>query len=147
MITHDFDRDIPTILQTFISERYEKVDLDKMTVTLGRQGGYIKMYETIRDIPDAELKFITEDITSVDFDISVAQLLQDVQEATSHKDILIALDKQLERKEPHADTSDAVDEMMQLIADGTKTTEALRTVSKQRGIKPTTLKNAYYMQK
>ena len=147
LITHDFDRDIPTILQTFISERYEKVDLDKMTVTLGRQGGYIKMYETIRDIPDAELKFITEDITSVDFDISVAQLLQDVQEATSHKDMLIALDKQLERKEPHADTSDAVDEMMQLIADGTKTTEALRTVSKQRGIKPTTLKNAYYMQK
>jgi hypothetical protein len=146
LITHDFDRDIPTILQTFISERYEKIDLDKMQVTLGRQGGYIKMYETIRDIPDAELKFITEDITSVDFDISVAKLLQDIQESKTEKDILIALDRQI-AKGDHSDLNDALDAVDELVQSGTSISDAVKQVAKETDRNPASLKSQYYITK
>jgi len=78
MITHSFELDVPTQLQTWMTERYKKLSLEKVKVDLA--GEYLKMHKVIRGVPDAELQFITEDITSLNFDISIHNLLQRIQQ-------------------------------------------------------------------
>ena len=95
MITHSFKNDVPTTLQDWITERYKKLDVDRAYIKLMRVGGYIKMNRTISGIPDANLKYITEDITSLEFDISIKKLLEDVQNKVSVKQ---ALESQLSQK-------------------------------------------------
>lgn len=78
MITHDMNRDVPTILQTWMSETYRKLSLTDAWVSLQRQGG-LNMRRAITSIPDAEMDYMTEDITSLQFDISIKKLLSDIQ--------------------------------------------------------------------
>ena len=77
MITHDFDKDIPTRLQEWITERYHKIEKDKVRIMLS--GPKFKFYEYAKLVPDCDLKFITQDITSLKFDRSIQDILQKVQ--------------------------------------------------------------------
>jgi hypothetical protein len=81
MITHDFDKDIPTRLQDWTTERFTKQKKDRMRVILS--GDKFKMFDIVKHIPDADIQFSTEDITSLKFDISIRKLLEDVQEGDS----------------------------------------------------------------
>jgi hypothetical protein len=78
MITHDMSRDIPPILQSWMSEQYRKTDLTSMVAILNKPGG-LRMNRMITNIPDCNLSFITEDITSLQFDISIKKLLSEIQ--------------------------------------------------------------------
>jgi hypothetical protein len=78
VITHDMARDIPPILQSWMSEQFHKLDLTSMVAILGKPGG-LRMNRHIVNIPDCNLSFITEDITSLSFDISIKKLLSDIQ--------------------------------------------------------------------
>jgi len=114
MITHSFEMDIPTQLQDWISERYTKNTLDQCYVRLTREGGYIKMHKLITAVPDAELEYVTEDITSLDFDISIKKLLERVQDNVSVEE---AINEQLESKQPRQTKSDRVREKLELYPD------------------------------
>jgi hypothetical protein len=78
MITHDMSRDIPPILQSWMTEIYRKTKLDEMVAILNKPGG-LHMNRMICDIPDSNLSFISEDITSLNFDISIKKLLSEIQ--------------------------------------------------------------------
>jgi hypothetical protein len=78
LITHDMSRDVPPILQSWMSEQYKKLDLTSMIAILSKPGG-LHMNRIIGNIPDCNLSFITEDITSLKFDISIKGLLSDIQ--------------------------------------------------------------------
>lgn len=90
MITHSFEMDIPTQLQTWMSERYKK--LDSTTVRIDLAGKNYKAHKLIEGVPDTELKFVTEDITSLQFDISISKMLARVQDGVS---VSTALNEQL----------------------------------------------------
>ena len=77
MITHDMARDVPPILQSWMSEQYRKLDLTSMVAILNKPGG-LRMNRLISNIPDCSLSFITEDITSLNFDVSIKALLSDI---------------------------------------------------------------------
>jgi len=96
LITHSFELDVPSLLQEWTTERFSKTALDTAMVHLSRDGGYIKMHKQITGIPDADMKYITEDITSLQFDISIKKLLQRIQDGVSIKK---AVDEQLQKKE------------------------------------------------
>jgi len=94
MITHSFEMDIPTQLQTWMSERYKKLDKETLRIDLG--GKHYKAHKVIEGVPDADLEFVTEDITSLQFDVSISKLLSRIQDGVS---VQVALDDQLEIKE------------------------------------------------
>lgn len=94
MISHDFDKDIPTRLQEWTTERFTKLSKDKMRAILS--GEKFKFFDNVKHIPDTNLQFSTEDITSLKFDLSIKQLLEDVQEGMS---VPQALKKQTDKKE------------------------------------------------
>ena len=78
LITHDFARDVPPILASWTTEQYHKIDLTSMIAILNKPGG-LRMNRLIANIPDCSLSFITEDITSLNFDVSIKALLSDIQ--------------------------------------------------------------------
>jgi len=78
MITHSFDRDIPTRLQDWTTERFTKID--KKTASIRLIGEKFKFMNYVVNIPDAELKYVTEDITSLNFDLSIKELLERTQD-------------------------------------------------------------------
>lgn len=78
MITHDMARDVPPILQSWMTETYKKLDLTEMIAIMRRTGGF-QLNRVISNIPDCTLSFVTEDITSLNFDISIKDLLNDIQ--------------------------------------------------------------------
>lgn len=78
MVTHDMSRDVPPILQSWITEVFRKIKLDEMYAILNKPGG-LHMNRMICDIPDSNLSFISEDITSLNFDISIKKLLSEIQ--------------------------------------------------------------------
>lgn len=93
MITHNFDKDVPTRLQEWTTERFTKLEKEKMRCIL--TGPKFKMFDYVKHIPDSDLKFVTEDITSLDFDISIKHLLEIVQEGKmSMKDALVEVNRQ-----------------------------------------------------
>lgn len=112
MITHDFDKDIPTRLQEWMTERFTKFEKEKMRVILS--GPKFKFFDNVKHIPDAELEFSTEDITSLKFDISIKKLLEDVQEGTP---VDKALEKQMKPKEKQLTKKDQI---INLISKGMK---------------------------
>ena len=116
MITHSFEMDIPSQLQEWISERYTKNTLDNCYVRLTREGGYIKMHKLITHVPDAELKYVTEDITSLDFDISIKKLLERVQDNVSVEE---AVNEQLEKNQPRQTKAERVKEKIELYPEAT----------------------------
>ena len=93
MITHSFEMDIPTQLQTWMSERYKKLEKGVMKIDL--VGANYKAHKVIDGIPDTELKFITEDITSLQFDISIYKMLQRIQDGVSVSE---ALNEQIDER-------------------------------------------------
>lgn len=99
MITHSYERDIPTRLQDWMTERYRKVD--KKILHCFNTGRNYKGREKIKDVPDTDFYFITEDITSLQFDISIKQLLQDIQDS-------ISVEKALQRQKIPVSIGDKV---------------------------------------
>lgn len=93
MITHSFEMDIPTQLQTWMSERYKKLDKETMRIDLA--GANYKAHKIIEGLPDTELLFVTEDITSLQFDISIYRMLQRIQDGVS---VNTALNEQIEQR-------------------------------------------------
>ena len=81
MITHSYERDIPTRLQDWMTERYKKTS--KTTMECYNDGNLYTGREKVKDIPDTGFYFITEDITSINFDISISMLLKDIQSGIS----------------------------------------------------------------
>lgn len=98
MISHSFEMDIPTQLQTWMSERYKKLDKETMRIDLA--GANYKAHKIIEGVPDTILEFITEDITSLQFDISIYRMLQRIQDGVS---VPVALDEQLSYKQEQLD--------------------------------------------
>jgi hypothetical protein len=84
MITHNFAADIPTQLQLWMTERYKKLEKTRMRVDL--EGRNYKAHLNVCGLPDTELKFITEDITSLQFDISIKRVLDRIQDGISVAD-------------------------------------------------------------
>jgi len=84
MVTHSFDKDIPTRLQEWTTERFTKKETKRMRVVLS--GNKFKFFDIVGNIPDAELDFVTEDITSMKFDISISKLLEWIQDGNKIKD-------------------------------------------------------------
>lgn len=95
LVTHSFSRDVPTRLQEWTTELYTK--LSKTTVNTYNQGQFYKGMNKIKDVPDTELKFVTEDITSLLFDININELLASVQNGVSVEEAIEAQAKQPQR--------------------------------------------------
>jgi len=118
MITHSFEMDIPTQLQTWMSERYKKLEKTVMKIDLA--GANYKAHKLVDNIPDTELQFITEDITSLQFDISIYRMLQRIQDGVSVK---VALDEQLRekgKKDINDSTKERLKELGRLLSSGIK---------------------------
>jgi hypothetical protein len=147
MITHSFEMDIPTILQEWTTERYRKIELDRAKVILSREGGFFKMNRIVTGIPDAELKFKSEDITSLHFDISIKKLLERIQDDVSIEDaIREQLNKVEEEKKPKKNTQQQVKAMIKdKIKQGMKIKEAVIEVSKETGLTYHTAYQYYYI--
>jgi hypothetical protein len=77
MITHSFSKDVPTRLQDWTTERFTKLDKEVAKVVL--IGDKFKFNNIVDGIPDATLEYVTEDITSLAFDISIRELLEKCQ--------------------------------------------------------------------
>jgi len=85
VVTHSFVRDVPSLLQEWTTEKYKKIELNKMSVNLTKQNGFIHMNRLISGIPDSDFKFITEDTTALDFDISVSKMLKEIQNIEDYR--------------------------------------------------------------
>lgn len=144
LITHSFELDIPTILQTWITEKYTKYKLDQMKVILSREGGFMKLNKLITGVPDAELKFRSDDITSLNFDISVKMLLDRIQDNITIEDAIAEQLKEernvregLDHKQVKAMVDDACNN------DATKS-EAFRSVGEALGRSKNYIRDLYY---
>jgi hypothetical protein len=153
VISHSFERDIPSLLQIWTTERYHKVSLDTVDVNLDKQGGLIKLHKRISGVPDAELLYVTEDTTALNFDISVARLLQEVQVDDYRKKpeaIIDWIHTELERKKnprpnKHEQTKELMEEIQELIdEDGYKVITAIKEVADRSGMAVGTLQQYYY---
>lgn len=145
MVTHSFEMDIPSILQEWMTERYTKYSLDKVKAILNREGGYMKMNKVVTGVPDAELHFVSEDITSLHFDISIKRLLERVQDNISVED---AINEQLvkEEKTDYQEIKLNIKEMIKdKIKNGLKLKEAAVEVAKETGYTYSTVYAYYYM--
>ncbi len=83
MATHNYERDIPTKLQDFITETYWKRSKKRVKVDLNKEGGHVKFHQTIGNIPDATDSngnpiYITEDISGLKFDVDLDKLLSEI---------------------------------------------------------------------
>ena len=144
LITHSFELDVPTILQTWITEKYTKIKLDQCKCILSRDGGFMKMNKVVTGVPDAELEFRTEDITSLNFDISVKKLLDRIQDNVS---IEKAIEEQMQ--DPKTERGGIDDKQVKamikdLLLNGNTTTEAIRSVAEALGSKSNYIRNVYY---
>jgi len=74
------------------------------------------MHKLITHVPDAELKYVTEDITSLDFDISIKKLLERVQDNVSVEE---AVNEQLEKNQPRQTKAERVKEKIELYPEAT----------------------------
>ena len=126
MITHSFEMDVPTQLQEWITERYSKFRKEIVHIRLKRTGGHLKLNQYVGNVPDSKLPedeggtgmhYVTEDITSLDFDISVARVLERVQDGTS---VTQAVNEQLEKDAPKETKRDRVLELFAEHPDWTK---------------------------
>lgn len=100
MITQDFYKDIPTLIQGWITERYKKKGIYMVDIDLTRPNGYVKLHKIFRDLPKTKLKYRTEDITGIEFDLDIDELLQKVASSDNKgKAILKYIDK-LEKDTP-----------------------------------------------
>lgn len=149
MITHSFEMDIPSQLQTWMSERYKKLDKQVLKIDLG--GKNYKAHKVVSDIPDTELKFVTEDITSLQFDISIYKMLQRIQDGVSVKK---ALEEQLSEKDNKVsngggDRLRKVREVKQKVGikvkdGGMKVKEAIKAVAEEIGQSENYTRDLYY---
>lgn len=89
MITQDFYRDIPTLIQGWITEKYKKKGLHTVTIDLYRPNGYVKLHKIFSDIPRTHLKYRTEDITGIEFDLNIDELLQTVASSDNKKKAIL----------------------------------------------------------
>lgn len=149
MITHSFEMDVPTLLQSWISEKYTKLSLDMTKVILEREGGFFKMNKVVTGVPDTELEFVTEDITSLHFDISVKRLLERIQDNVS---VMKAIDEQLQKTEDDNNKKDHKSQAQNIkamvldkVKNGLKVKEAVKEVSEETGFKYHTVYQYYYM--
>lgn len=153
VISHSFERDIPSLLQIWTTERFHKVSLDTCDVDLSKQNGFIKLHKRITGIPDAELLYVTEDTTALNFDISVAKLLQEVQVEDYRKKPQAITDwitRELENKSKPRHTNkreqilSLVEQIQDMVEDGSSILKAIKVVSKECGLQPGTLQGYYY---
>jgi len=144
LITHSFELDVPTILQIWITEKFTKLKLDQCKCVLSRDGGFMKMNKVVTGVPDAEIKFKSEDITSLNFDISIKQLLERIQDNVSIEEA-VAEQTHIEKKERGGIDHKQVKAMIKdLLSNGTTTTEAIRSTAEALGTKTNYIRNLYY---
>jgi len=153
LITHDMARDVPPILQSWISEIFRKTELTYMIAILNKVGG-LKMNRIIGNIPDSNLSFISEDITSLNFDLSIKDLLSGIQtmkgvERDEQKDAILDWIKnnkksaKEERKEhEHAinRAEEASKEVSRLVKNGFSKMKAYNKVARKMGYTPETIR-------
>ena len=144
LITHSFELDVPTILQSWTSEKYTKIKLEQVKVVLSREGGFVKMNKLITGVPDAEMKFRTEDITSLHFDISIKQLLQEIQDGISIDKAIEHQVQKVKSKRERIDPKQIKAMVQDKVFNGLKVTEAIKEVAEEIGLTYTTIKGYYY---
>lgn len=154
MITHDMARDVPPILQSWMSEQYRKVELTSMIAILNKPGG-LRMNRMITNIPDCNLSFITEDITSLKFDVSIRDLLSDIQteKGADREEQRNAILRWLEehKKDPKAEKSaqakaeekaiQATMRFEQLLKKGVTKMKAYQTIAEEMKVSPDTVRS------
>lgn len=154
MITHDFSRDVPPILQSWTTEQFHKLNLESMVAILNKPGG-LRMNRMIVNIPDCNLSFITEDITGLNFDISIKKLLSEIQtskgvDREEQKDAILSWLKDNEKsgnekkqKEEMAigRAERAKKRFDELIEQGATKMRAYRKIGEEMGLSPETIRS------
>ena len=94
MITHSFEKDVPTRLQEWCTEQYTKLGTNMMRCNL--RGQNYKGSHYVDDIPDYKegKGFLTNATTSLDYDISFATFLKLIQRGKTPQDVLAELTKE-----------------------------------------------------
>jgi len=153
MITHDFARDIPPILQSWMTEQFHKLNLESMIAILNKPSG-LRMNRMITNIPDCNLSFITEDITGLEFDISIKKLLSEIQtekgvDRGEQRDAILSWLKNNEKSEPEKKkkkeliierTQKAKKRYDELIAKGFTKMHAYRKIGDEMELSPETIR-------
>jgi hypothetical protein len=154
MITHDFARDVPPILQSWTTEQFHKINIDSMYAILSKQSG-LHMNRMIVNIPDCNLSFITEDITGLHFDISIKKLLAEIQtskgiDRDEQKDAIInwlkeneVSGKEKKKKEDLAigRAEKANVRLLELESKGFTKMRAYRQIAEEMGLSPETIRS------
>jgi len=79
MIVHSFEKDVPTLLQSWTTQKYRK--MNKKLVLIELQGERVRFFDYVSNVPDTKLKFITTDMAAVQFDIDMEKLWNAIAEA------------------------------------------------------------------
>jgi hypothetical protein len=137
-----------------MSEQYRKVELTSMIAILNKPGG-LRMNRMITNIPDCNLSFITEDITSLKFDVSIRDLLSDIQteKGADREEQRNAILRWLEehKKDPKAEKSaqakaeekaiQATMRFEQLLKKGVTKMKAYQTIAEEMKVSPDTVRS------
>jgi len=152
VVTHSFERDVPSLLQEWTTEKYKKIDLKKVTVSLSKQGGHINMNRIISDVPDSEYKFVTEDTTALDFDVSVSKMLKEIQNIEDYKRkperIVEWIEEELagqeKKKKGSTNIESLIHRIKELIDKGMTNNKAIIAASEEFGLKFNTASAYWY---
>ena len=153
VISHSFERDIPSILQEWTTERYKKIDLDKVKVDLSKHGGFINMHKMITGVPDTDLKFITEDTTALKFDVSISKMLNEIQDVENYKQkpkrIIEWIKDELEHKDDKktrqgVDIDDILNRINNYMDEGLNLNQSIKNVSNEFNLSYNTIQQYYY---
>lgn len=152
MATHDYERDVPPKLQNFITEKYWKRSKKRVRVDLTKDGGHIKMHQTIGNVPDAvdsngKPIYMTEDISGLKFDVDISELLDDIPETRGHRQEEYIIEW-LNKKEEEANRpspTDIRDMVKEMVDDkNISVSDACERVADKVGLQVGTVRNYYY---
>ena len=152
MIVHDFEKDVPTLLQRWTTQKYRK--MSKKLVLIELQGDRIKFFDYVSNIPPTNLKFITTDMAAVQFDVDMEKLwnaLAEAREYDEQKEIILNFIKKEKNKVGRKLQSkkSSPEEIAMKVKEIVKNEDvsasaAIKRVAKEFGIKPSTVSSYYY---
>jgi len=142
LITHSFERDVPTLIQDWTTEKYLKKSKKRLWVDLEKDEG-IKMHKLFGDVEPTTLEFITEDISGIAFDIDIKALFEKISMGNGKRQKEIAL-KFIENKKKKKCSPEEIADMVKEKARRQSVTEACREVAKKVKLSIETVRSYYY---
>ena len=155
VITHSFERDVPSLLQEWTTEKYKKIELSMVRCDLEKHNGFVTLHKTIKDVPDTDFDFVTEDTVALKFDINISQMLNDIQDIEYNKkpdeivrwiDDSIAYNKRKTGRTggQFIDKEKAIARIDELKELGFSGAHGIAKTAKELGCSPNTLTKYYY---